>query len=78
MKDTDKFLVIMATMSVLFDIFEKREVDLTDFDEAISMIGYNPENFKQLHPYSMVYLLAEKLTDIKLTKELIEGITNDE
>ena len=77
MNNHDKYLTLMALMSTLFDILEGRDVDLSDFDLAVEAIGFDAEKFRELPPFAMIYFLAEKLTDIPLTSELVKEIAND-
>lgn len=71
MNDSVKAVMIMSTMAVIFDIIEKRYVDLSDFEDAVEMIGFNSKEFIELHPIKMIHALSEKLADIDLTEELL-------
>lgn len=78
MNDSEKALLIMSTMSVIFDAMDQRTVDLSDFDAAVDLIGLDTNVFRNTHPFVMIYLLAQELVDIRLTAELIDGMVSDE
>ncbi|MGA4519236.1 hypothetical protein ACPA0F_18420 [Solibacillus silvestris] len=78
MNDSEKALLIMSVMSVIFDALDDRTVDLSDFDEAVEKVGFDSTVFRNAHPFAMIYLLAQELVDIKLTSELLEGMVSDE
>ena len=78
MNDSEKALLIMSVMSLIFDVIDQRQVDISDFDDAVELIGFDRNVFKNAHPFAMIYLLAQELVEIKLTAELIDGMVSDE
>lgn len=78
MRDSNKALMIMATMSVIYDILEGREIDPSDFDDAIEMIGFNSKEFRGYHPFKMIHELSKILASIDMTDKLIDELIADE
>lgn len=78
MKESTKALMIMSTMSIIFDMIEKRVVDLSDFEDAVEMIGLDSKEFINLHPFKMIHTLSKKLNEVNMDDDLISRMVDDE
>lgn len=78
MNDSTKALMIMSTMGVILDLIEQREVDLSDFEDAVEMIGFDAREFVELHPFKMIHSLSEKLVEIKMDDNLLAKMVIDD
>ena len=59
MNDSEKALLIMSVMAVIFDVIDDKPVELSDFDEAVEKLGFDKLIFRNAHYFSIVYTLVQ-------------------
>lgn len=78
MRNEQKALFAIASMSSLFDVLEERPVDLSDFADTVEMIGLDAKELADLHPFQMIHKLAAFLAQFDMNEEFLKGMFIEE